>query len=257
MTVNPESNKGGGSNKIGLSSVPYSNVRRSRTEPKCGGMDLVRPSIRDWAYLDCRRRAELIAEQAAKLPRHLNNLLDVGGRGKPYACFFADCVAHHYVLDVEPSHSVDVVGDARHMPFPDASMDVVLITQVLEHIPEPIAVISEIRRVLKPGGTLLLSVPSIFPQHGSPGDYWRYMPQGLQWILRDFHNVTITGEAGTVPSIFLVINVYLQLLTGPWPWLQTLIFWTICPLNNLAGLLAGKLYRGNQFASNYFVVAVG
>jgi SAM-dependent methyltransferase len=219
-------------------------------------MDLVRPSLRDFTYLDCRRRAELIAEQAAKLPPQLHSLLDVGGKGKPYARFFVGRVANHFVLDVAPAYSVDVVGDARRMPLADASMDVVLITQVLEHIPEPIAVIAEIRRVLKPGGTLLLSVPSIFPQHGSPGDYWRYMPQGLEWILRDFHSVTVTGEAGTVPSIFLILNVYLQLLTGPLPWLQRLLTYTICPLNNLAGLLAGKVYRGNQFASNYFVVAV-
>jgi hypothetical protein len=40
------------------------------------------------------------------------------------------------------------------------------------------------------------------------------------------------------------------------PLLQELLRWTICPLNNLAGLLAGKVYRGDQFASNYFVVAV-
>ncbi|MGA9790078.1 MAG: class I SAM-dependent methyltransferase [Terriglobales bacterium] len=232
-----------------------SDVRKSKSEPKLRGMDLVRPSLRDATYLDCRRRAELIAEQATKLPQ-VKNLLDVGGRGKPYACFFSGRVANHYVLDVEPAYSVDVVGDARKMPFCNASMDVVLITQVLEHIPDPIAVIGEIRRVLKPGGTLLLSVPSIFPQHGSPGDYWRYMPQGLQWILRDFHNVTVKGEAGTVPSIFLVLNVYLQLLTSPWPWLQRLVWWTACPANNLAGLLAAKIYRGDQFASNYFVVAV-
>jgi SAM-dependent methyltransferase len=197
----------------------------------------------------------LISEHAAKLPQ-VKNLLDVGGKGKPYACFFADRVTNHFVLDIAPSTSVDLVGDARNMPLSDASIDVVLITQVLEHIPEPIAVISEIRRVLKPGGTLLLSVPSIFPQHGSPGDYWRYMPQGLHWILRDFKNVVVRGEAGTIPSIFLVVNVYLQLLTGPLPWLQRLLHWTICPLNNLAGLLAGKVYRGDQFASNYFVVAV-
>jgi len=48
----------------------------------------------------------------------------------------------------------------------------------------------------------------------------------------------------------------LQLVTGPLPLLQELLRWTICPLNNLAGLLAGKVYRGDQFASNYFVVAV-
>jgi len=235
---------------------PSSNdFRKSTSEPKLRGMDLVHPSLRDFTYLDCRRRAELIAEQAAKLSQ-VKNLLDVGGRGKPYAGFFVGRVANHYVLDVAPAYSVDVVGDARVMPFPNASMDVVLITQVLEHVPDPIAVISEIRRVLKPGGTLLLSVPSIFPQHGSPGDYWRYMPQGLEWILRDFHSVKVKGEAGTVPSIFLVVNVYLQLLTSPWPWLGGLLRWTICPLNNLAGLLAGKIYRGDQFASNYFVVAV-
>ena len=231
-------------------------VRRSKTESKLRGTDLVRPSLRDSSYLDNQRRAELIAEEAAKLPPQVRRLLDVGGRGKPYACFFTSRVACHYVLDVEPASSVDVVGDARTMPFSDASMDVVLCTQVLEHIPEPVAVIGEIRRVLKPGGTLLLSVPSIFPQHGSPGDYWRYMPQGLQWVLRDFHSVKVMGEAGTVPSIFLVLNVYLQLLTDPWKGLQGLLRWTICPLNNLAGLLAGKIYRGDQFASNYFVVAV-
>lgn len=257
MTVNLKSNEAGGSKEIALSNRHQPSVRRSQSDPRSSGMDLAHPSLRSWAYLDCRRRSELIAEQAMKLPRHLRNLLDIGGKGKPYACFFVDCVTNHYVLDIAPAPSVDVVGDGRQMPFSDASMDVVLITQVLEHVAEPIAVISEIRRVLKPGGTLLLSVPSIFPQHGSPGDYWRYMPQGLQWILRDFHNVVITGEAGTVPSIFLVLNVYLQLISAPWPWLQRLLGWTVCPLNNLAGRLSGKVYRGNQFASNYFVVATG
>ena len=254
MTLDPQSNDVRRSD-VRESDVRESDVRESKSEPRLRGMDLVRPSLRDSTYLDCRRRAELIADQAAKLPL-VKNLLDVGGKGKPYACFFRGCVANHLVMDVAPALSVDVVGDARIMPFSDASVDVVLITQVLEHIPDPVAVIGEIRRVLKPGGTLLLSVPSIFPQHGSPGDYWRYMPQGLQWILRDFHSVTVKGEAGTVPSIFLVVNVYLQLLTSPWPWLERLLSWTICPLNNLAGLLAGKVYRGDQFASNYFVVAV-
>lgn len=236
-----------------MTSDPHSNIRRSKSEPKLRGIDLVRPSIQEPAYLDCRRRSELIEEYAAKLPQ-VRNLLDVGGRGKPYACFFADRVDNHYVLDMEPAPSVDIVGDGRSMPLADASIDVVLITQVLEHIPEPLAVLSEIRRVLKPGGTLLLSVPSIFPKHGWPGDYWRYTLEGLQWILRDFQSVKVQGEAGTVPSIFLVINTYLQVVTGPWS--HRLLRWTIWPVNNMAGLLAGKFYRGDQFASNYFVVAV-
>ena len=240
MTLSGESNQG----------------RRSRTEPRDDGTDLTRPSLRDFAYLDCRRRVELLVQEAKKLSPPVQTLLDVGGKGKPYACFFVGRVKNHFVLDIAPAISVDVVGDGRSMPFANASVDVVLCTQVLEHIPEPLPVISEIRRVLKPGGKLMLSVPAIFPQHGSPGDYWRYMPQGLAWILRDFQTVSIKGEAGTVPSIFLVINVYLQLLSGPWPRLMELLRWTVCPLSNMAGLLVGMIYRGDQFASNYFVVAV-
>ena len=81
------------------------------------------------------------------------------------------------------------------------------------------------------------------------------MPQGLQWILRDFQSVSIEGEAGTVPSIFLVVKFICS------SWLALALAarsarWTICPLNNLAGLMIGKVYRGNQFASNYFVVAL-
>src|ERR1700687_6404540 len=117
MTLNAESNE-----------VRRSNVRQSMTEPLNSGMDLVRPSLRDFTYLDCRRRAELIAEQAAKLPPQAHRLLDVGGKGKPYACFFSGRVTNHYVIDVAPAYSVDVVGDARSMPFCDASIDVVLIT---------------------------------------------------------------------------------------------------------------------------------
>jgi SAM-dependent methyltransferase len=233
----------------------HTDVRRSQSEPQLRGMNLLRPSLWDLAYLDNKRRVELLAEQAAAL-KPVRNLVDIGGRGKPYAQFFSNCVANHYVLDIEAAPSVDIVGDARSMPLADSCIDVVLITQVLEHVPDPIAVIAEIRRVLKPGGILLLSVPSVFPQHGSPGDYWRYMPQGLHYILRDFQSVKVKGEAGTLPGIFLIINMYLNAVSGPWPWLQSLLQRTICPLNNLAGLLAGKIYRGDQFATNYFVVAV-
>jgi SAM-dependent methyltransferase len=231
-------------------------VRRSETEPRDSGMDLVNPSLRDFSYLDCRRRSELIEEHAARLPRHARTLVDIGGKGKPYACFFAGRVKSHLVMDIAPAPSVDLVGDARKMPLADSSVDAVLITQVLEHVPEPLKVIAEIQRVLKPGGTLLLSVPSIFPQHGFPGDYWRYMPEGLRWILRDFRDVHVEGEAGTVPTIFLYLNIYLQLLCSPSRALTSILRWTICPLNNVLGLIAGKVYRGNQFASNYFVAAI-
>lgn len=219
-------------------------------------MNLLKPSLTDFTYLDCRRRCQLIRDQARGLPAGTRILLDVGGRGKPYAPLFEGRVLHHFVIDIAPGESVDLVGDARSLPLADASVDVILCTQVIEHIPEPAKVLDELHRVLRPEGRLILTVPSIFPQHGSPGDYWRYMPQGLAWLLKDFRQVRIEGEAGTVGGFFLTLNMYLYAFTGPVPSLRKMVKSLVCPLMNVVGLVASRFYRGDQFASNYFVVAM-
>jgi hypothetical protein len=218
-------------------------------------MNLLNPSICDFSFLDCRRRVELLRSEAARLNGGARILLDVGGRGRPYAPLFDGHVERHYVLDLETGDSVNVVADARRTPVGSQSVDVVLCTQVLEHVPEPQAVIAEIHRMLKPGGRLLLTVPSIFPQHGGPGDYWRYTADGLTWMLRDFERVDIRVEAGTVGSFCLVVNMYLFMLTGRSEMLRTLVSWLVCPLTNVVGLAVDTLYRGEQFPSNLFAVA--
>jgi ubiquinone/menaquinone biosynthesis C-methylase UbiE len=58
-----------------------------------------------------------------------------------------------------PGH-VAVEGDVEAMPFPDGSFSTVICTEVLEHIPHPETALEEIRRVLRPGGLLIGSVPS-------------------------------------------------------------------------------------------------
>ena len=58
-----------------------------------------------------------------------------------------------------PTHIV-VEGDIEAMPFTDGSFGTVLCTEVLEHVPDPAAAIREFRRVLRPGGVLIGSVPA-------------------------------------------------------------------------------------------------
>ncbi len=60
------------------------------------------------------------------------------------------------------------------------SFDVVLLSDVLEHIPEPAALMAEIRRILKPGGRLLLNVPFAYWIHEAPHDYYRYTRYALE-----------------------------------------------------------------------------
>ena len=73
----------------------------------------------------------------------------------------------------------DYVCDLAAIPVDDARFDHVRLTQVLEHLPEPATVLAELRRVLKPGGTLWLTAPLFYAEHERPYDFFRYTPFGL------------------------------------------------------------------------------
>jgi SAM-dependent methyltransferase len=97
---------------------------------------------------------------------------------------------YHYInLDIhrfdhgEPS----LIGDAHRLPFVDASVDLVVSKDTLEHFLEPWVVVQEVHRVLKVGGRLIIWVPFTHPFHGD--DFYRYSPLGLQHLLRDFELV--------------------------------------------------------------------
>ncbi len=77
----------------------------------------------------------------------------------------------------------DVYGDAQTLPFADNSMDTVLLLDVLEHLPHPKDCISEIVRVLKPTGILVLQVPFIYPIHDAPLDFQRWTQYGLEQLV--------------------------------------------------------------------------
>jgi SAM-dependent methyltransferase len=81
----------------------------------------------------------------------------------------------------------DVQADAAAAPFGAASFDGVLCSELLEHVPEPLAVLHEIQRTLRPGGVALICVPFMTNIHGDPHDYGRYTD--CYW--RD--NLTRTG----------------------------------------------------------------
>jgi SAM-dependent methyltransferase len=111
-------------------------------------------------------------------------VLDIGCGGKPYLPFAAPFAASYCGIDSAPGPLVDVVAAAEELPFDDESFDLVLCTQVLEHVQDPGATIAEIRRVLAPGGTALVSTHGVFLYHpdpaGSDQDYWRWTHSGLR-----------------------------------------------------------------------------
>ena len=84
---------------------------------------------------------------------------------------------------------IDYQYDIHDLKFEDSSFDAVVCWSILEHIPYPQKAISELRRVLKPGGAIWVQSPFIYPYHEGPKDYWRISPDGLRIWMSDFKEI--------------------------------------------------------------------
>jgi SAM-dependent methyltransferase len=124
------------------------------------------------------------------IPPGAGVVLDLGGSTGMLRSPLQACGYRYINLDIrrlgngEPS----LIGDAHRLPFVDASMDLVVSKDTLEHFLEPWDVVQEVHRVLKVGGRLIIWVPFMHPFHGD--DFYRYSPLGLRHMLRDFDLVT-------------------------------------------------------------------
>jgi SAM-dependent methyltransferase len=115
----------------------------------------------------------------------------------------------HLNLDVETRP--DICADIRHVPLRSNSADCVICTEVLEHLPDPKTCVDEARRVLRDGGVLIASVPFVFPIHGDPQDYWRFTPEGIRELCRDFSEVVVRKMGGAAGTIFMLVEQQLKL----------------------------------------------
>ena len=97
-------------------------------------------------------------------------------------------------LDIDPRSQADVIGDlcSRNPALADESFDVVICTEVLEHVRDPFSAVDEIYRVLKKGGRLYASSPFDFRIHGPLPDNWRFTEHGWRVLLNNFREIQIT-----------------------------------------------------------------
>ena len=125
-------------------------------------------------------------------------ILDVGCGVKPYFPLFAPIASEYIGVDVVENPLADLVGAVEHLPVDDASFDVVLCTQVLEHSDDPAQAVRELRRVTRPGGRVLASTHGVQWYHPSPNDHWRWTHTGLRLLFErngDWSSLSIEPSA--------------------------------------------------------------
>ena len=111
-------------------------------------------------------------------------VLDYGCADVPYRGFFAQSVEYLAAdLAGNPDANLTINPDGT-VPLPDESVDAVMSTQVLEHVPDPALYLGECFRVLRPGRRLLLSTHGFMIYHPDPVDLWRWTCAGLQEVVQ-------------------------------------------------------------------------
>lgn len=156
-----------------------------------------------------RLMADLIAASFQRhLPAHCRGrLLDLGCGMVPLLLVYEPLVSENICIDwgntPHKNQYLDFECDlAQRLPLDDGSVDTVILSDVLEHLPEPERLWGELHRVLTPGGKVLLSVPFFYWLHEQPHDYYRY----TEFALRRFaegsgFRVEVLEPMGGAPEI--------------------------------------------------------
>lgn len=194
----------------------------SRAYPKIGSIPILLPAnsvfvvddIQGGGYFRAprnerrtrwRRRLPSLTSDFAKKPldEAIANSSGIGlvvGAGEKRPDLLNDRVTWT-VTDVSAVFGVDYVADAHRLPFKDSTFDVVLADNVLEHTLAPHVVASELERVCRVGGRLIIRVPFTYPLHSAPYDFFRFSPFGLRCIFRQVDVEQLVpghGPGGTI-----------------------------------------------------------
>jgi SAM-dependent methyltransferase len=172
--------------------------------------DRVEPSLWQYDYLTLSRLSADVRALLREVPRPMAGAraLDLGADKSPYRDALVSQGYELRTLDITRDGGADYAGTAESTGLPDASFDLVLCTQVIEHCMNPWAAVREIHRILKPGGHLVVSAPHVWFYHPHPTDHWRFTQEGMAHLCQEagLIPVSLLAQGGSVLTLCQVLN---------------------------------------------------
>lgn len=146
---------------------------------------------------------EWLAEDLDTLPQG-SKVLCIGGGGLLDGMIKDHPATDTISIDIDPGRKPDMVMDATNMSFDAGTFDAVYMMEVLEHVKDPQAALSEVHRVLKDDGRFVMSTPFVFGIHEEPWDFWRFTRYGLEHLLSGFEVGSIRARNHYYRSIIVL-----------------------------------------------------
>lgn len=184
-------------------------------------------------------------------------LLDAGAGNLLYKSVVEQYVDSYESLDIVDNDDLDYHQDIQDMDLGSNRFDTVFCRNVLEHVPKPQEAISEIKRVLKPGGIAIITVPHLAYLHNEPNDYHRF----TEYALKNYCNRTGMGVVCVEPvgGLFSFLGYAIATLVLGLTYHLPVVSWPILLTNYLVQrvAVASDAITGNEtyFPLNYLLIA--
>jgi SAM-dependent methyltransferase len=201
---------------------------------------------------------EFLSKEYAAIPQGADVLsIGAGGEIDQLLQEFAKRIGFRVVsFDIDESRGPDIIGDICSYNFDRTQFDVVVMSEVLEHLHSPHLGLKNIHGILKKGGTLILSTPFILPMHDRPHDYFRFTRYGLEFLLKDFRRVQVEERNSYFEAIDVLWVRLLQTNSRPSRLLCLVIIPLIFYLKRPLTALLTRLIRTDAMTTGYVVTAV-
>lgn len=208
-----------------------------------------------YVHLTKLRNQTLKAIEALTTINKQLTLVDFGCGDMPYRSVIEPLVGKYLSVDLEINPAAEHhIGFDSKTTLPDNYCDIVLSNQVLEHVDSPDGYLKEALRLLKPGGTAIITTHGYWFYHPTPNDYWRWTSAGLTKIIEasGFNIASFFGIMGLAASGLqllqdAIINKLPKFIIPPVALVFQTLIWLFDKMHNQT--------QRNRDASLYIVVA--